>query len=91
MNSVTLAEIRAWPATVGVEQAARALGVSRSHAYDLITRGEFPVRVVQVGHRYRVVTADLVQLLSARQETPQEVRQVGPGSGAAPAAAPGSL
>lgn len=58
-----LDEIRQWPATVDLPTAGAALGVSRSHAYELARRGEFPARALAVGSRYRVVTADLVRLL----------------------------
>lgn len=59
----TLTEIRAWPATVDIAAAARALGISRSHAYALVERGEFPATVLPVGHRLRVVTASLITIL----------------------------
>lgn len=59
----TLAEIRAWPATVDVAAAARALGISRSHAYALVERGQFPATVLPVGQRFRVVTASLIAIL----------------------------
>ena len=62
-GSPTLAEIRMWPATVDIAAAARALGVSRSHAYALVDRGEFPARVLSVGRRLRVVTASLIAVL----------------------------
>ncbi|MEV8392659.1 MULTISPECIES: DNA-binding protein [unclassified Streptomyces] len=59
----TLSEVRAWPATVDVPQAAAALGVSKSHLYGLVKRGEAPVRILSFGSRHRVVTASLVCLL----------------------------
>ena len=59
----TLAEVRTWPATVDIAAAARALGVSRSHAYALVERGEFPAKVLPVGHRLRVITASLIAVL----------------------------
>lgn len=59
----TLSEVRAWPATVDIAAAARALGVSRSHAYALVERGEFPATVLSVGYRLRVVTASLIAVL----------------------------
>ncbi|QKW41713.1 helix-turn-helix domain-containing protein [Streptomyces microflavus] len=61
----TLADIRAWPATIGVPDAAKALGVSKSHMHALIKRGESPVRTLSFGARHRVVTADLIRLLEA--------------------------
>lgn len=46
-----------WP------DAAQAVGVSKSHAYALAKRGEFPVRVLRLGQTYRVVTVELLKLL----------------------------
>lgn len=60
----TLDEIRKWPATVNVPRAGLAFGLTRSHAYDLASKGEFPARVIKVGGRYRVVTASIVKALS---------------------------
>jgi hypothetical protein len=62
-DAPTLSEIRTWPATVDIASAARALGISRSHAYTLAERGEFPATVLTVGHRLRVVTASLIAIL----------------------------
>ncbi|MFE3202287.1 DNA-binding protein [Embleya sp. NPDC059237] len=59
----TLAEVREWPATVAVSQGARALGISGSLAYELIRKGEFPVRILTLGSSQRVVTASLIALL----------------------------
>ncbi|MFG2473528.1 helix-turn-helix transcriptional regulator [Streptomyces fagopyri] len=59
----TLDEIRDWPATVNVPEAARAIGISKSHFFELIKRGEAPVSVLSFGARHRVVTASLVRLL----------------------------
>lgn len=61
----TLDEIRGWPATVSVPQAATALGVSKSYLHELIKRGESPVKVLPLDGRHRVITASLVQLLEA--------------------------
>jgi len=60
----TLHQISQWPATVAVPIAATAFGISRSHAYDLITRGEFPAKTICVGRRYRVITASIIRALS---------------------------
>ena len=51
------------PPTVGIPQAARYLGISRSTAYALAASGELPVPVLRVGHSYRVPTAPLLELL----------------------------
>ncbi|QCR49840.1 DNA-binding protein [Streptomyces sp. SGAir0924] len=60
----TLDEIRSWPATIDVALAARALGIGKTKLYDLIRRGEAPVRVLDLGAK-RVVTASLIRLLEA--------------------------
>ncbi len=64
MERPTLSEVQSWPATVDVTSACHALGISKTWGYELIKLGEFPVRLVPVGRRRRVVTADLVRLLS---------------------------
>ncbi|MER5467223.1 DNA-binding protein [Streptomyces sp. NPDC002685] len=61
----TLAEVKKWPATVNVPRAALALGCSRSQLYELIKRGEAPVRTLSFGSRHVVITASLVVLLEA--------------------------
>ncbi|MFI6856501.1 helix-turn-helix transcriptional regulator [Streptomyces sp. NPDC050416] len=61
----TLDEIRSWPAAIDVSDAARAIGISKSHLYELIKRGEAPCKVLSFGARHRIVTASLVELLEA--------------------------
>jgi predicted DNA-binding transcriptional regulator AlpA len=63
----TLREIKeAWPATVDVPSAGVVFGLSRSHSYELVSRGEFPAEVIKVGSRYRVVTASIIEVLSSK-------------------------
>lgn len=64
MEQPTLSEVRSWPATCSVAQAAAALGVSRAHAYGQIRTGNFPVRTLAVGGKIRVITADLLAVLA---------------------------
>ena len=61
----TLEQVRQWPATVGIPPASAALGISRSHGYELAARNEFPARLIRAGGRVVVITADLIRLLSA--------------------------
>lgn len=64
----TLAEVRKWPATCSVPEAARAIGCSKAHLHNLINRGESPVKTVPLGgRRHVVITADLVRLLSGEE------------------------
>src|SRR5271165_4560437 len=62
-RGMTLAELLALPLMVDVSTAARALDLSRSTAYELARRGEFPCRVLHVGSCYRVPTAELLRVL----------------------------
>jgi predicted DNA-binding transcriptional regulator AlpA len=72
----TLTDIRRWPATVSVRMAAAAFGISTSHAYELITRGVFPARVIYLGTRRRVVVTDsIVKALSGPNAEPTAPRE----------------
>lgn len=61
----TLDDIKGWPATVNVPQAALAIGISERHLYELIKRGEAPVKTLPFGRRYVVTTQSLVTLLES--------------------------
>jgi len=64
---VTLDEARGWPAAVDLPDAADAIGISRAQAYVAAKRGDFPARVITVGRRYKVVTADLRRVLGGAE------------------------
>ncbi len=49
--------------TVDLPLANKALGISRAHGYALAKRGEYPVKVLKLGCSYRVITADLLNVL----------------------------
>lgn len=68
-SAPTLAEVKDWPATVDVPTAGSAFGLSRSHSYELIKRGQFPARAIQVGSRYRVITESIIRALSDDPES----------------------
>jgi excisionase family DNA binding protein len=60
----TLEELkRSGPPTLSPEQTAPYLGVGRSTIYAAIAANEFPVKVIRVKRRLRVVTASLIALL----------------------------
>lgn len=50
--------------TTDLASAAAVLGIGRSTAYSLAAAGDFPCKVIRIGSRYRVVTADLHRLLA---------------------------
>jgi hypothetical protein len=70
VKAITLDEIRQWPVTVDIPKACPPLNISKSHGYALAAAGLFPCRVIKIGRRYRVVTADLIALLEGKQTTP---------------------
>lgn len=51
------------PPTLGLEDAARMLGIGRSTAYLLAAQDALPVPVLRIGRSYRVPTAPLLALL----------------------------
>ncbi|WHM37450.1 hypothetical protein [Streptomyces sp. BPTC-684] len=56
-------ELLELPAAVDLETGNRALGLGRSKGYELAKRGQYPCKVLRLGNAYRVVTADLLNLL----------------------------
>ncbi|MEU6001623.1 hypothetical protein ABZ837_27870 [Streptomyces sp. NPDC047197] len=56
-------ELLALPVSVDLETGNRALGLGRSKGYELAKRGQYPCKVLRLGSAYRVVTADLLNLL----------------------------
>lgn len=62
-NGMTRAELLALPAAVDLDTGNRALGLGRSKGYELAKRGQYPCKVLRLGKAYRVVTADLLNLL----------------------------
>ncbi|KGH48252.1 hypothetical protein IN07_03355 [Modestobacter caceresii] len=68
MRTWTADEVRDLPVVVDLVTAGSALGMGRTASYELARRGEFPVAVLKVGHRYRVVTAHLRELLGVQPD-----------------------
>lgn len=62
-------ELLALPVSIDLVTAGRALGIGRTKAHALARNGEFPVRVLRVGAKYRVVTTDLLTLLGVEANT----------------------
>ncbi|HEY9475770.1 MAG TPA: DNA-binding protein [Mycobacteriales bacterium] len=63
----TVDEIRTWGATVDVPTACTVFGISNSHGYELVKRGDFPARVIRLGRRTRVITASILDALDDHQ------------------------
>lgn len=56
-------EVRALPAAVDLLTAGRAFGLSRTTAYALAKRGDFPVPLLRLGAQYRARRADILRAL----------------------------
>ncbi|MFJ4772372.1 hypothetical protein ACIP88_25225 [Streptomyces uncialis] len=56
-------ELLALPVAVDLDTSNRALGLGRGKGYELAKRGAYPCKVLRLGNAYRVVTADLLDLL----------------------------
>jgi predicted DNA-binding transcriptional regulator AlpA len=70
-DGMTRAELLALPVTVSVGTAARALGLGRSTAYELVRCDEFPCPVLHIGGSYRVPTAGLLRVLGIESGGPR--------------------
>ncbi|MFF8895219.1 helix-turn-helix domain-containing protein [Brevibacterium casei] len=55
--------------TLSVPEAGLQIGIGRNKAYELAKLGQFPVRVLKIGSRYRVSRADLDRYLGVTEDT----------------------
>lgn len=76
---MTFPELFKLPATVDLETAASALGVSVNTAYKLVRDGRFPCPVLRLGWRHRVPTLALMRALGI-DEIPVNSHDVGIGA-----------
>jgi hypothetical protein len=72
-----LGEMADLPASVSLLEAARALGIGRTSAYNLARQGQFPCPLIKVGALYRVPTAALLRLLALTPPVPTHLRHDG--------------
>lgn len=70
----TREEIEALGTTCPLMTAADILSISRNTAYEHASAGTFPVKVLKLGNRRRVVVSELLDLLYGDDET-VEVRR----------------
>ena len=62
-TQMTQEELRNLPVSFDLVTAGRALDMGRTTAHNLARAGQFRVRVLRVGVRYRVTRADLLRYL----------------------------
>lgn len=67
-DAMTCEELRKLPSVIGVEQAGRALGMTRQTSYNMVKAGEFPVPVHKLGGRYKVPTHPLLRFLGVEPD-----------------------
>ena len=63
-RGMTEAEVLALPAAVDLATAGRALGIGRTKAFELARTGQFPVKVLHVGQKFRVPRTAILEALS---------------------------
>lgn len=73
-GTLCLADLHSLPATLGVVEAGRLLGIGRTTAYELVHEGKFPAPVVRCGRRFLVPTMPLLELLGIRYSPALESR-----------------
>ena len=78
-QGMSRAELLDLPAAIDLDTANRALGLGRSKGYELARRDLYPCRVLRLGKKYRVITADLLRVLGITAT----VTEQGQASGAA--------
>jgi len=66
--TVTAEEIKSWGISTSIENAARVFGLSRTVAYDLLRRGEFPTATFKVGRRIVVPIAPILRLFGVEAD-----------------------
>lgn len=57
--------VRALGMTTDVEIAGDILGIGRTKAYEMAKNGDFPVKILRIGRRYKVSVPALLKLLDA--------------------------
>jgi hypothetical protein len=62
-QGMRLEELLALPVAFDLAVSNRALQLGRTKGFELVKKGEYPVRVLRVGRAYRVTRADLFRAL----------------------------
>ena len=68
-NKTSAVELMTSRMTMDLPPACELLGISVSGGYKLAAKGEFPCRLIKIGARYVVPTADLRTLLGVQEAT----------------------
>ena len=68
---MTNEELRGLPVVVDLTTAARAVGIGRTTAYEMVRAGRWPTPVLHIGSRIKVPTAPLLDLLGLSTVPPE--------------------
>jgi len=63
---MTEAELLDLPPAVDLATAGRAFGIGRTKAFELARAGQFPVKVLQVGQKFRVPKTAILDALDVK-------------------------
>lgn len=63
IRGMTMDELLALPPAFNLETAGRAFDMGRTKSHQLARSGQFPCKVLRVGHTYRVTRAALFEAL----------------------------
>ena len=74
VKPLTEAELLALPPAVELSVAGRAFGIGRTKAYELARAGQFPVKVLPVGLKFRVPKTAILEALGLDPVTNREPR-----------------
>jgi hypothetical protein len=69
-TQMSQAELLALPSVVDLTTAGRAFGIGRTKAFELARTGEFPVKVLIVGRKFRVSKAVILEALGVTPAAP---------------------
>ncbi len=65
LNNASLEEpdLLSLPSVIDLPTAAAVLHIGRTSAYEVVRTGRWPTPVIRLGHRIKILTAALVELL----------------------------
>ena len=62
-TSPATTDLRSLPSVLDLTTAASLLQIGRTSAYELVRTGRWPTPVIRLGHRIKIPTAALLELL----------------------------
>jgi hypothetical protein len=69
-QGMSVEQVLALPVIMPLLDAARALGIGKNMAYDLVANNQFPCHTIQVGTYRRVTRAEVLRVLGIQDRPP---------------------